>query len=43
MGLNPVPEVIESDDLDTLKRAIGGVMRQWNRGENIALVKAESY
>ncbi len=43
MGLNPVPEVIESDDLYTLKTAIGDVMRQWNRGENIALIKAESF
>lgn len=41
MGLNPVPEVIESDDLNTLKTAIGDVMRQWNRGDNIELIKAE--
>ncbi|MDO6564938.1 TolC family protein [Amphritea sp. 1_MG-2023] len=39
MGLNPLPEVIENDDLDTLKTAIATVMDEWQRGENIGLQK----
>jgi len=39
MGLNPLPEFIENDDLETLKKAISEVMGQWERGENIAVAE----
>lgn len=42
MGLDPVPTEVASHDLETMKRAVGEVLTQWNSGDVAALQRAST-